>query len=46
MKNIRNHKDKKLVTSQEKYTKHVTKASFKDGYPFSKNLFSVEWVLL
>ena len=36
MENIRNHKDMKLVTSQEKYAKCVMRPNFKDGYPFSK----------
>ena len=36
MENIRNHKDKKLVTSDEKYQKYVMKPNFKDGHPFSK----------
>ena len=42
MENIRNHKDMKLVTSDKKYQKHVTKPKFKDGHPFSKHLFAVE----
>ena len=42
MENIRNDKDMKLVTSQEKYAKYVMKSNFKDGYPFSKELFAVE----
>ena len=42
MENIRNHKDMKLATSQEKYAKYVMKPNFKDGYPFSKELFAVE----
>ena len=42
MENIRNHKDMKLVTSQEKNTKYVMKLNFKTGYPFSKELFDVE----
>ena len=29
--NIRNHKDMKLVTSQEKYVKYVMKPNFKEG---------------
>ena len=42
MKNIRNHKDMKLVTNEQKYQKYVMKPNFKDGYPFSKELFAVE----
>ena len=42
MESIRNHKDMKLVTSREKYDKYVMKPNFKDGYPFSKELFAVE----
>ena len=42
MENIRNHKDTELVTSQEKYGTYVMKPNFKDGYPFSKELFTVE----
>ena len=42
MENIRNHKDMKLVTSLEKYAKYVMKPNFKDGHPFSKELFAVE----
>ena len=41
MRNIRIHKDMKLLTSREKYTKDVMKPNFKDGYPFSKELFAV-----
>ena len=41
MENIRNHKDMKLVTSQEKYAKYVRKPNFKDGHPFSKHLSAV-----
>ena len=40
--NIRNHKDMKLVTNEQKYQKYVMKPNFKDGYPFSKELFAVE----
>ena len=36
MKNIRNHKDVKLVTSDKKYLNYVMKPNFKDGHPFSK----------
>ena len=42
MQNIRNHKDMKLVTSKQKYEKYVMKPNFKDGRPFSKDLFAVE----
>ena len=42
LENIRNHKDMKLVTSEQKYQKHVKKPNFKDGHPFSKHLFAVE----
>ena len=40
--NIRNHKDMKIVTSELKYQRYVMKPNFKDGYPFSKDLFAVE----
>ena len=42
MENIGNHKDIKLVISQDKYAKYVMKPNFKDGYPFSKHLLAVE----
>ena len=42
LENIRNHKDMKLVTSEQKYQKHVKKPNFKDGHPFSKHLFAAE----
>ena len=42
MENITNHKDMKLVTSEQKYAKYVMKPNFKDGYPFSKELFAME----
>ena len=42
MGNIRNHKDTKLVASQEKYGKYVMKPTSEDGYPFLKKLFVVE----
>ena len=42
MENIRNHKNMKLVASEQKYQKYVMKPSFKNGYPFSKDLFAVE----
>ena len=41
MENIRNHKDMKLVTSQEKYAKYVMKPNFKDDHPFFKHLSAV-----
>ena len=42
MKIIRNHKHIELVTSREKYGKYLMKLNFKEGYPFSKELFAVE----
>lgn len=42
VENITNHKDMKLVKSQEKYGKYEMKPNFKYGYPFSKQLFPVE----
>ena len=42
MENIRNHKDMKLVTREQKHQKYVMNPSFKDRYPFSKHLFAVE----
>ena len=42
MKNIRNHKDMKLVTSKQKYQAYVMKPNLKDGHPFSKHLFAME----
>ena len=42
MENITNHKDMNLVTNEQKYQKYVMKPNFKDGYPFSKELFAVE----
>ena len=42
MENIRNHKDMKLLTNEQKYHKYVMKPNFKDGYPFSKELLAVE----
>ena len=42
MEIIRNHKDMKLVTSEQKYQKSVMKPNFKNGYPFSKYLVAVE----
>ena len=40
--NIRNHKDMKLVANREKYAKYAMKPNFKDGYPFSKDLLTLE----
>ena len=40
--NSRNHKDMKLLISQEKYAEYVMKPNFKDGYPFLKELLIVE----
>ena len=42
MENIRNHKDMKLVTKEQIYQKYVMKPNFKDGCPFSKELFVVD----
>ena len=42
MENIRNNKDMKLLTNEQKYHKYVIKPNFKDGYPFSKELLAVE----
>ena len=42
MENIRNHNNMKLVTSDNKYLKHVMKPNFNGGHPFSKHLFAVE----
>ena len=42
MENIRNHKDMKLVTKEQKYQKYVLKPNFKDGCPFSKEFFVKE----
>ena len=42
MENIRNHKDMKLVISEQKYQKYVVKPNVKNGHPFSKYLFAVE----
>ena len=43
MENIKDHKNLKLVTDQEKYAKHVMKPNCKDGYPFSKAFFQQRW---
>ena len=42
MENIRNHKDIKLVTNEEKYLKHVMKPNFKSSVCFSRNLIGME----
>ena len=42
MENIRNRKDMKLVTSEQKYRNYVMKSIFKEGHPFSKHFFVVE----
>ena len=42
MEDIRNHKNIKLVTREQKYQEYVMKPKFKDGHPFSKHLFAVE----
>ena len=42
LENTRNHKDMKLVTNKEKYSKYIMKPNFKDGHSFSTNLFAVE----
>ena len=42
MEDIRNHKNIKLVTREQKYQEYVMKPNFKDGHPFSKHLFTVE----
>ena len=42
MENIRNRKDMKLVTSEQKYRNYVMKSIFKEGHPFSKHFFAVE----
>ena len=41
MENIRKHKGVKLVKSQGKYAKYMTKPNFKYRYPFSKELLDV-----
>ena len=42
MENIRNHKDMKLVTNQDKYRIYVMKPNFKGGVKFSENIMGVE----
>ena len=42
MENIRNHRDMKLVTNEQKYKKYVMKPNFKDSVQFSENLIGVE----
>ena len=42
MENIRNHRDMKLVTNEQKYKKYVMKPNFKDSVWFSDNLIGVE----
>ena len=44
MKNIRNHKDIKLVTNDKICPKYVINPNFKNGFPFSKHLFALEMV--
>ena len=42
MENIRNHRDMKLVTNEQKYKKYVMKPNFKDSVRFSESLIGVE----
>ena len=42
MENIRNHRDMKLVTNEQKYKKYLMKPNFKDSVQFSENLIGVE----
>ena len=42
MENIRNHRDMKLVTNEQKYKKYVMKPNFKDSVWFSENLVGVK----
>ena len=44
MENIRNHRDMKLVTNEQKYKKYVMKPNFKDSVRFSESLIGVEMV--
>ena len=39
---IRNHRDMKLVASEEKYVKYVMKPNLKGGFPFSRELFPAQ----
>ena len=40
--NHRNHRDMKLVTSEQKYQNYVMKPNFKDSVKFSNNLMGIE----
>ena len=42
MENIRNHRNMKLVTNEQKYKKYVMKPNFKDSVRFSEHLIGVE----
>ena len=42
MENLRNHRDMKLVTNEQKYKKYVMKSNFKDSVRFSEHLIGVE----
>ena len=42
MENIRNHRDMKLATSEQKYEKYVMKPNFKGGERFADNLILAE----
>ena len=42
MENIRNHRDMKLVTNEQKYKKYVMKPNFKDSVRFSESVIGVE----
>ena len=42
MKNIRKHKDIKLVTNRESFLKTVMKPNFKSGICFSENIIGCE----
>ena len=42
MENIRNHRDMKLATIEQKYKKYVMKPNFKDSVRFSEHLIGVE----
>lgn len=44
MKNICNHKDRRLITKKNKYLKLVVKHKFKNGREFNENvIFSGSW---